>query len=55
MTEECKSPAPEPSRADRLSAALRANLKRRKAQARAQQDIKMGADKKADKDKAPSR
>ena len=55
MTEECKSPPAEPSRADRLAAALRANLKRRKAQARAQQDIKKGAAKEAVKDKAPSR
>jgi tRNA A37 threonylcarbamoyladenosine dehydratase len=38
-------------RADRLAAALRENLRRRKAQARAKQ----GGAKEADKDQAPSR
>ena len=42
---------PEPPRDERLAAALRENLKRRKAQARA----KESAAKEADKDKSPSR
>ena len=46
---------PELPRAERLAAALRENLKRRKAQARAQKDIEQGAAKEADKDKSPSR
>ena len=52
------SPKPSASReerAERLAAALRENLKRRKAQARAQQDKAPGAAKEDDKDQAPSR
>jgi hypothetical protein len=50
-----KTKPPEPSRDERLAAALRQNLKRRKAQARAQKDIRQGTAKEADKDKSPSR
>jgi hypothetical protein len=46
-----KTKPPEPSRDQRLAAALRENLKRRKAQARAQQE----SANKADKEKSPSR
>jgi hypothetical protein len=42
-------------RAERLAAALRENLKRRKAQARAQQNVGSGAAKDATKEKAPSK
>jgi hypothetical protein len=52
MSEPTK-PRPEKDvpRDERLAAALRQNLKRRKAQARAQQDVKRDAAKEADKDK----
>jgi hypothetical protein len=42
-------PAAEPARSERLAAALRENLKRRKAQARA----RLGPAKEAGKDKSP--
>ena len=37
MTASAKSPEPKDARAERLAAALRENLKRRKAQARAKE------------------
>lgn len=40
MTASAKSPAPKDDRAERLAAALRENLKRRKAQAREQAQAK---------------
>jgi len=46
-----KSAPSHDEKAERLAAALRENLRRRKAQARAKQ----GAAKETDKDKAPSR
>jgi hypothetical protein len=54
-----KAPSKPPestTRDERLAAALRENLKRRKAQARAQQDDRQGGAKtEASKDKSPSR
>jgi hypothetical protein len=50
-----KTEPPEPSRDERLAAALRENLKRRKAQARAQNDIQQGSANKPAKEKPPSR
>jgi L-2-hydroxyglutarate oxidase LhgO len=40
MTAAAKSPESKDARAERLAAALRENLKRRKAQARAQERVK---------------
>jgi hypothetical protein len=51
MAPPAKLVPPEPSRAERLAAALRENLKRRKAQARAKQ----GAAKTESQPKSPSR
>ena len=49
MTEASKPPPEQAAREERLAAALRQNLKRRKAQARA----KEGPAKEADTDKSP--
>ena len=51
MSAAAKTPETRDERAERLAAALRENLKRRKAQARAKED----SAKEADKDKSPSR
>jgi hypothetical protein len=40
MTASAKTPEPKDERAERLAAALRENLKRRKAQARSQAQVK---------------
>jgi len=56
MSEPSKPPAPpsaEPTRDQRLAAALRENLRRRKAQARVKSTSGQGAAKKAGKDKSP--
>jgi len=55
MSEPSKTRAAPPTKEERLAAALRENLKRRKAQARAQQDIKQGDPKKAGKNERPLR
>jgi hypothetical protein len=55
MNERAKPLATTPSRDERLAEALRQNLKRRKAQARAQQDIERGVANEAGKDQSPSK
>ena len=53
MTDTAKPQTEQAAREERLAAALRQNLKRRKAQARAQLDNRDGAAKEADPDKSP--
>ena len=53
MSQASKPRPEEPSKADRLAAALRQNLKRRKAQARAKQGAAKDVAAKTETDKSP--